>query len=104
VAGEPGPQGEPGEPGKNGIDGKDGQDFNMDESLALNAALSLPAWLQQNENFSVSGGLGFSDGGETALGLTGIMRLDQSWAAFGGVAVSTDGGAWAGKAGARVGW
>jgi hypothetical protein len=60
--------------------------------------------LQQNENFSITGGVGFSDGGETAIGVTGIMRLDKNWAGFVGGAVSTDGGEWAGKAGVRVGW
>jgi hypothetical protein len=63
----------------------------------------MPVWLQQNENFSVSGGVGFSDGG-TAVGVTGVMRLDQNWAGFAGGAVSDDGKLWAGKAGVRVGW
>lgn len=76
----------------------------MDESLALNAALSLPGWLEKGENFSITGGVGFSDGGETAVGATGIVRIDGGTSAFAGGAVSTEGGAWAGKAGVRVGW
>ncbi len=76
----------------------------MSESLALNSALSLPVWLETNENFSLSGGLGFSEGGETALGVTGIVRIEKSVSGFVGGAWSTDGGAWAGKAGVRVGW
>lgn len=109
-AGPQGPQGvagqdgQDGKDGKDGKNGKDGKDFDMDESLALSAALSLPVWLQQNENFSVSGGVGFSDGGETALGATGIVRLDGNVSAFGGAAFATEGSAWAGKAGLRLGW
>ncbi len=76
----------------------------MSKSLALNAALSLPAWLETNENFSLTGGVGFSDGGETSLGVTGIARIEGSVSGFAGAAVSTDGGTWAGKAGVRVGW
>jgi hypothetical protein len=74
----------------------------MDESLALNAALSMPVWLGDTENFAISGGAGFSES-NTAFGATGVMRLDKNWSAFVGGAVG-DSGAWAGKAGARVGW
>jgi hypothetical protein len=75
----------------------------MNDSLALNAALSLPAWLETNENQSLTGGVGFSAGG-AALGVTGIRRLDGSISGFAGAAVSTEGGNWAGKAGLRIGW
>jgi hypothetical protein len=125
--GEPGAPGAPGESivgpaGKDGIDGKDGRDgvdgkdgaagvagkdgtnFNASEALALSAALSMPAWLETHENFRVSGGLGFSEGGETAVGATGVVRLDKNLAGFGGAAVNTNGGNWAGKAGLSVGW
>jgi len=90
--------------GVDGMDGKDGADFNVNKTLALDAALSMPTWLQQNETVRLSGGLGFSEGGETALGATGVMRLDENWAGFVGGAVSTNGGAWAGNAGLSVGW
>jgi len=106
--GEPGPQGEQGVAGKDGVDGKDGvngkdgKDFDMDESLALSSALSMPVWLGDQENFAVSGGVGFSES-NTAFGATGVMRLDKNWSGFVGGAVS-EGGSWAGKAGARVGW
>jgi hypothetical protein len=90
--------------GANGKDGKDGKDFKMDESLALNAALSLPSWLEKGEQYSLTGGAGFSEGAETAVGVTGIVRMDGGTAGFIGGAVSTDGGTWARKAGVRVGW
>jgi hypothetical protein len=70
----------------------------------MNAALSLPAWLERGENFSLTGGVGFSGGGETAIGITGIVRIDGSVSGFVGAAVSSDGQTWAGKAGMRVGW
>jgi hypothetical protein len=77
----------------------------MDEALAVNAAMSLPAWLENGENFALSGGLGFSGGGETAVGVNGIVRIDKSVAGFAGAAVSTSGSSgWAGHAGLRFGW
>jgi hypothetical protein len=76
----------------------------MDEAMALNAALSLPAWLEKDENFSVTGGVGFSGGGETAIGVTGIVRIEGSVSGFVGGAVSSGGDNWAGKAGVRIGW
>ena len=78
--------------------------FDLDKSFALNSALSLPAWLEKGENFSLTGGVGFSGGGETAIGVTGIMRIEGSVSGFVGGAVSSDGNNWAGKAGVRVGW
>ena len=102
--GEQGIAGEPGPAGADGKDGRDGLDYQSDEALALGAALSMPVWLQQNETGRISGGLGFSEGGETAVGATGVVRINKSWAAFGGGAVSTQGGAWAGKAGVSFGW
>ena len=76
----------------------------MNKSLALSAALTLPAWLETGENFSLTGGIGFSAGGETSLGVTGIARIQGNVSGFVGGAVSSDGGTWAGKAGVRVGW
>jgi predicted outer membrane repeat protein len=76
----------------------------LNKSLAINSAVSLPGWLEEKENFSLSGGIGFSAGNETALGFTGIARVDRNVSAFGGGAVATDGKGWAGKAGVRVGW
>jgi hypothetical protein len=98
-----GSNGADGANGLNGKDGRDGRDFDASEALAISAALSLPAWLGDSEQFSLSGGLGFSDG-ETALGATGIARIDKNWSAFAGAAASTSGDEWAGKAGLRLGW
>ena len=102
--GADGMDGMDGADGADGADGKDGMDYQSDEALALGAALSMPVWLQQNETGRISGGLGFGEGGETAVGATGVVRIDKNWAAFGGGAVSTQGGAWAGKAGVSYGW
>ena len=63
----------------------------------------MPAWLENQENFSISGGIGFSEG-EVAVGATGIMRLNKGVSGFVGGAISQDGRDWAGKAGMRVGW
>ncbi|MEQ1652210.1 MAG: hypothetical protein ABL897_06970 [Hyphomicrobium sp.] len=104
IQGPSGPQGAQGPVGPAGANGAAGQDFDADETLALNAAISLPSWLENHESYSLSGGLGFSEGGETAVGVTGIMRLQGSTAGFAGGAVSTEGGTWAGKVGVRVGW
>jgi hypothetical protein len=66
--------------------------------------LAQPVWLENRERFSVSGGLGFAQGGAVALGVTGVMRLGGSVAGFAGVAVSPDSGLWSGRVGGRVGW
>jgi hypothetical protein len=121
--GIPGPQGPRGLPGLNGLDGINGLNgvdgapgapgergprgypgLNAyDNGIgALAAGLSIPAWLETRENYSVSGGFGF-DPNHVSFGATGIMRLSGSVAGFAGVAV-TDNGLWAGKVGARVGW
>ena len=63
----------------------------------------MPVWLETQEKFAMSAGVGFSDDGDAAFGISGVMRLDKNTAAFGGVAVGED-GRWAGKAGVRVGW
>jgi len=102
--GATGAMGPTGPAGPKGDTGPRGRDFDMDKALAIGAALSLPAWLETHEKYSISGGLGFSDGGEVAFGITGVMRLDKNTAAFGGVAVQPDSGHWAAKAGVRVGW
>lgn len=75
----------------------------IDQSQAVSAALSTPVWLEPQEKFAVSGGLGFTDGA-TAVGATGIVRMDKNWSAFGGGAVSADGDEYAGKAGLRAGF
>lgn len=73
-------------------------------TAALAAALSTPVWLEADERFAISGGLGFSDGA-TALGATGIIRFDKNWSGFAGGAFSTDDSdLWAAKAGLRLGW
>jgi hypothetical protein len=97
-------QGDKGDKGDKGEKGDNGKNAEIDSSLALSAALSLPVWLEAHENVAISGGFGFSDGGEVAFGATGVVRLDRGVSGFAGGAVSTDGGYWAGKAGVRVGW
>lgn len=78
---------------------------NSGELLAISAALSTPIWLEHGENFAISGGLGFSGDGDTALGATGIVRIDKGISGFAGGAFSTDNSdQWAGKAGMRVGF
>ena len=99
-----GDQGVKGDQGDTGADGKDGTDFDAAKALAVSAALSMPTWLQQNENFAIAGGFGFSDD-SGAFGGTAVMRLDKNVSTFAGGAVSTeDSNYWAGKAGVRVGW
>lgn len=79
-------------------------EFDASDALAVASALSLPVWLGDKESFAISGGLGFSDDA-TALGATGVFRINQNLSAFAGGAVSTeDSDVWAGKAGLRVGW
>ncbi len=102
--GAAGQNGQNGQNGADGIAGKDGSDFDAAGALALSAALSMPAWLETHENFRVSGGLGFSEGGETAVGATGVVRIDKNLAGFGGAAVNTNGDNWAGKAGLSWGF
>ena len=70
---------------------------------ALAAAMSMPVWLERHENFAVSGGVGF-DQYTPAFGVTVVGRINQNWSAFGGAAVDTQYGTWAGKVGGRVGW
>lgn len=103
VAGLDGKDGKDGIDGKDGKDGRDGRDFDLDESLAITAALGMPAWLESGENFSLTGGIGFANG-ESALGVNGIMRIQGGVSGFAGGAVSDGGGNWAGKAGVRIGW
>jgi hypothetical protein len=90
--------------GKDGKNGLNGSDADISKAMAVSAALSVPVWLESGERFAVSGGLGFTED-ETAVGATGIVRLDKNWSAFAGGAMSTeDSKAWAGRAGARVGF
>lgn len=98
--GEPGEQGPPGPPGPAG---RDAAGIDTGDLEALGAAMSMPAWLETDENYSISGGVGFSEGGSTALGATGVVRIDKNIAGFVGFAV-TDQGTWAGKVGARIGF
>lgn len=106
-AGPAGPQGAAGPAGPRGIaglNGKDGKDFNFDKSLAMSSALSMPVWLGDSETVRVSGGVGFSDGGETAIGATAVVRMSKNVSGFVGGAFSSDGKDAAGKAGISVGW
>jgi hypothetical protein len=103
ATGPQGPQGVAGATGATGAQGPAGKDFDQGKANALAAALSLPIWLENQEKYAISGGIGFSDDGDAAFGISGVMRLDKNTAAFGGVAVGED-GRWAGKAGVRVGW
>jgi hypothetical protein len=100
-----GPPGPPG--GPSGPQGPAGAGINFDPGkiIAFSAAFSQPAWLEKGENFSLSGGFGFAGTGETAYGVTGIMRLGPHVAGFAGGAMDTQGGRlWGGKVGARIGW
>lgn len=100
-----GPKGDKGDTGPQGPAGLNGRDFDLGKSLAMSAALSVPVWLGDSESVRISGGLGFSNGGDTALGITGVVRLDKNVAGFAGAAVSTSGGGdVAGKVGVSVGW
>lgn len=65
--------------------------------------MAMPAWLETGENYSISGGLGFSEGGSVAVGATGVVRIDDGVSGFVGFAV-TDQGTWSGKVGARIGF
>jgi hypothetical protein len=101
--GEAGPEGPQGVAGLNGANAPDALDADdAADLLALNAALSLPAWLETGERFAVSGGVGFADGA-SAFGATGILRLQGSVSGFAGVAFG-ESGEWAGKAGVRAGF
>lgn len=104
VAGPKGDKGDKGDAGTAGTDGKNGKNGTDGyDATALAAALSTPIWLQQNENFALSLGVGFG-GGSEAVGLAGVARLDKSWALHGAIAVDNDGGNTAGRVGVRVGW
>jgi hypothetical protein len=76
----------------------------LGEIIAISSALSQPAWLETHERFALSGGVGFSDNGAYAFGMTGIMRLGGSVSGFAGFAFEPTHGAWGGKVGGRVGW
>jgi hypothetical protein len=105
VPGIPGPQGAQGAQGAQGpqgIPGLPGTAFNVDRLTAISAAMAQPAWLERYERFSVTGGIGFADG-SAAIGFTGIMRLNNNVAGYGGFAYEPH-GLWAGRVGARVGW
>jgi hypothetical protein len=103
-AGADGTNGQDGTPGATGAAGANGKDFDFDRALAITQAASMPVWLGDKENFRVSGGLGFSGGGETAVGATGVMRIEKGVSAFAGGAVDSRGKDWSGKAGLSVGW
>jgi hypothetical protein len=63
--------------------------------------MSDPAWLQINETYSLTGGVGYA-GQEVAFGATGIMRISGGLAGYAGIGVVS--GDIAGKAGLRYGW
>jgi hypothetical protein len=76
----------------------------IEDSAAVAAALSAPVWLENGENFAISGGVGFT-GDATAVGATGIVRIDKGLSGYAGGAFATnDTSTYAGKAGLRVGW
>jgi hypothetical protein len=103
LPGVAGHDGVDGKDGVNGLNGRDGRNFDSDDTLALSAALSPPVWLGDKETVRVSVGTGFNEGA-AAVGAAGVVRIDGGLAGFVGGAVSTETGAWAGKAGISVGW
>jgi hypothetical protein len=103
IAGKNGTNGVDGKNGVNGLNGRDGRNFDSDDTLALSAALSPPVWLGDKETVRVSVGTGFNEGA-AAVGAAGVVRIDGGLAGFVGGAVSTETGAWAGKAGISLGW
>jgi hypothetical protein len=103
VDGKDGLNGKDGRDGVNGLNGRDGRNFDSDDTLALSAALSPPVWLGDKETVRVSVGTGFNEGA-AAVGAAGVVRIDGGLAGFVGGAVSTETGAWAGKAGISLGW
>ena len=72
-------------------------------SVAMHAAVGNANWFEQTTR-ARDLAEGFAEGGETAVGATGIARISGGTAGFVGAALSTEGGNWAGKAGVRVGW
>jgi hypothetical protein len=107
VDGAPGLDGAPGADGAAGAQGPAGpagRDFEFDKALALSTAASTPIWLQQNQNFAVSGGLGFNEN-EVAFGGNAVARIPGTpLSAFGGGAVSSDGKSWVVRSGFHAGW
>ena len=119
VAGPAGPTGAKGATGAQGIPGPPGppgsgtaaasQQFKFVDpsaAAALAAALSTPIWLENRENYAISGGVGFASDGinAAALGFTGTMRLGTHAAGFGSVAYEPTQRLWGGRVGARLGW
>lgn len=102
--GKDGATGATGATGAQGIAGKNGADYDLDKSLALSSALSMPVWLGDTETVRISGGVGFANGGEAAIGATGVVRIDRNMSVFVGGAVDTEGDNYAGKVGLSVGW
>jgi hypothetical protein len=112
AAGATGAKGDKGDPGATGAQGPAGPQgppgvvdaFRLSEIVALNSALATPVWLERHERYSISGGIGFAQGGAVALGVTGVMRLGGNAAGFAGIAVVPESGIWAGRVGGRIGW
>lgn len=102
TVGPAGATGATGAQGPMGPQGLPGNSLHLGEIIALNSALSQPAWLETYERFSISGGVGLGDGA-VAFGMTGIMRLRGSASGFAGFAIGPN-GTWGGKVGGRVGW
>jgi hypothetical protein len=74
----------------------------IDQQAAVAAALSQPAWLNEKENFSFTGGVGFTDDA-LAFGGTALVRVPETpLSLYGGAAVSSEGNEWSGKAGGRL--
>lgn len=76
---------------------------DLEKSLALSAAASMPVWLGDAEKGRISGGMTVSEHGETAIGATGVFRINKNWAGFVGGAIASDGDAKLGRAGVSVG-
>lgn len=101
--GDPGAAGAQGPKGDAGPQGPPGFSVPLGNIIALNTALAQPAWLEPYERYALTGGFGFSEGGSTAFGLTGIMRLRGSVSGYAGFAIGQN-GLWGGRVGGRIGW
>jgi len=94
---------------ENGVSANSAAISNNSKAIKENAAgvaiaLSMPdAFLDSTENFSIAAGFGGFDS-ETAFGVIGSARLDQTWSLYGGGGMSTNGNNFGWKAGARAGW
>lgn len=111
-AGAIGPQGvagAPGAPGRDGVDGKDGvqgppgKEAQANIGLAISMAMSVPAWLESKETFSLGLSWGHFEG-ENALALTGVARIDGGLSVNGAIGLSEGGQKMGSRVGIRYGW